>query len=1112
MHCPQCQFANRDEASFCEECGAKLEQTCPACRSAVPLGRKFCGHCGQPLTAAPPAELKYASPQAYTPKHLAERILTSKSSMEGERKHVTVLFADVSGFTAMTEHLDPEDVHDIMDRAFEVILAAVHRFEGTINQFLGDGVMALFGAPIANEDHARRALSSALAIQEGLKPLREDVRRTHGVEFQVRIGINTGLVVVGAIGNDLRMDYTAVGDTTNLAARLMSLAQPGQVVLSRRTQHLREGFFVFEDLGEFQVKGKTELVRAYALVGEISGRTRLEVSKQRGLTPRFGRERELARLIDAYRRTAGGEAAVVMVAGEPGVGKSRLLYEFLQGLGGDGHLELETTCQSYARSIPYHPILDLVRRFLEISAGMNPEDIQARIADRLQALGIEGEEARILMAHFLGISASAEFLARLGPLLKKRTFELLREVFLRVSKSAPVVLIVENLHWIDVSSDEFLAHFAASLPGHGILLLLSARPGFSAPWLKPPLAETIQLEGLEAEHVQKMIRTLLGVERVSWALLKTLQAKGEGNPLYVEEILRQLQETHGIVLGEGEVRLSGEDVTVPATIHDIIAARIDRLTDPVKHSLQIAAVVGRRFALPLLSRVVESDGALLEHLGELQALDFVFLATQEPEVVYAFKHALTQDVAYTSLLERRRRLYHGAVGLGLEELYAERIGEMVELLAYHFGRSGETEKAVDYAILAGEKAQQRWANAEALMYFEDALKRLATMPDTKANRLRRIDAVIKQAEIKFALGRHAEHLKILEGIRDLVETSDDPRRRAAWYCWAGFLHSLTGSRPEIPIAYCQAASAIAQVGGFEEVHALAESTLAQVYTVAGNLRAALEAGEHALAFFEGHGNIWWASRTLWHLTVAANAVGEWERSLKYCQHALEHGQEVNDLRLKVVGLWRTGSLHIQRGDFQAGIQCCQEALSLVPIPFDAAMAKATHGYGLIKSGEVAAGTAELAEAVAWFDQLRLSFTHALFSLWLVDGYLRQGEPAKAHAILETALATIRGLGYRHLEGVGERLMGICLQSEDPPAAAGHLEAAARILEEVGARNEFAKALAAQAELRRAAGDGPGARQLLEQALTIFEGLGTLDEPPRVRAALAALPAKTPGGR
>jgi len=372
MECPQCKHANPSGTKFCGECGTRLQALCTACKAVNPPGNKFCGECGQPLgsgapapttahaaasepppppapvaaeiPAAPPA--RFASPETYTPKHLAEKILTSRSAIEGERKIVTVLFSDVSGFTAISEKLDPEDVHAIMDRAFEVILDAVHRYEGTVNQFLGDGVMALFGAPIAHEDHAQRALSTALAIQAGLKPLAEDVKHTHGLDFQMRMGINTGPVVVGAIGRDLRMDYTAVGDTTNLAARLLAIAKPGQIVTSRRTQNLRDRFFVFEDLGDFQVKGKTEPVRAFAVNRELSGRTRLEVSKERGLTPLAGRDRELRCLAEIHRRAIDGLGAIALLMGDPGVGKSRLLYEFLSRLEAEEVQIFEATCAS----------------------------------------------------------------------------------------------------------------------------------------------------------------------------------------------------------------------------------------------------------------------------------------------------------------------------------------------------------------------------------------------------------------------------------------------------------------------------------------------------------------------------------------------------------------------------------------------------------------------------------------------------------------------------------------------------------------------------------------------------------------------------------------------
>src|SRR5882724_358283 len=393
MECPQCRRANPPETKFCGECGTRLQSLCSACHTVNPATNQFCSECGQRLagTAAAPAPAvglipmappaRFASPEVYTPKHLAEKILTSRSAIEGERKIVTVMFSDVSGFTAMSEKLDPEDVHAIMDRAFEVILDAVHRYEGTVNQFLGDGVMALFGAPIAHEDHAQRALSTALAIQDGLKPLVEDVKHTHGIDFQMRMGINTGPVVVGAIGRDLRMDYTAVSETTNLAARLLAIAKPGQIVASRRTQHLRDRLFGFEDLGEFEVKGKAEPVRAYAVTGELSSRARLEVSEDRSLTQLVGRTRELEVLNDAWHRASSGDGAVVLLTGEPGAGKSRLLYEFLRGIEEHGVIELETTCAAYGRAIPYRPVLEVLRRYLDLAESVSAEEVKSRIAE-----------------------------------------------------------------------------------------------------------------------------------------------------------------------------------------------------------------------------------------------------------------------------------------------------------------------------------------------------------------------------------------------------------------------------------------------------------------------------------------------------------------------------------------------------------------------------------------------------------------------------------------------------------------------------------------------------------------------------------------------------------
>jgi len=665
---------------------------------------------------------------------------------------------------------------------------------------------------------------------------------------------------------------------------------------------------------------------------------------------------------------------------------------------------------------------------------------------------------------------------------------------LAASRATPLLVLIENVHWIDDSSAEFLSRLAARLPGHRVLLLLSTRPGLP-PKLTLPEPTVVSVGGLGADDVAHMVRSLLGTTTISAPLLEILVDRGVGNPLYVEELLLQLRETGKIAVTGGEAALVSPEVIVPSTIHDIIAARVDRLADSLKLTLRGAAVVGRRFGVSLLSRVIEVIAEdVRSNLTQLHQTDFVFPSAVDPEPMYSFKHALTQDVLYAGLLERRRRVFHAAAGRGLEELYGARVEEVVELLAYHFGASADDEKAVDYALLAAEKAQRRWANAEALGFFDQALKRLGAMPDTTENRLRRIDAVLKQAEISFALGRLRAHGEALQAIRELVEADADPPRRAAWHLWMGVSYSLTGARPDIPIAHCREAAAIAEMAGLDELRASADCFLSQVYAYAGRHHEGIEAGMRALAVFEARGNVWWTCRALWSLSLTTIPMGRWEKSLEYCERALDHGQRVNDRRLKVVGWWRTGWAHILRGAPELGLQCCEEALALSPVPFDEVMTKAVQGYGLVKIGKADVGIARLSDAVDWLMKGQLIFTATWYALWLADAYLMIGERARAQALAEQLLPTIREFGYRCFEGMAERMLGTALVDADPMVAARHLEVGRGILEEVGAENEVAKALVAEGQLKQAAGDDDAAREMLARAVEIFEALGTLDEP------------------
>src|SRR5262245_39722359 len=489
MTCPRCRAENRAGAQFCRECGTRLEVVCPRCGLAVEPASRFCDACGSPLggaaapAAAPtPSAPRFESPGSYTPKHLAEKILTSRSALEGERKQVTVLFVDVSGFTSISERLDPEDVHRLMTRAFELMLAEVHRFEGTVNQFLGDGIMALFGAPIAHEDHAQRAVHAALGIRRALEAYQEDLQRGREITFQVRQGLNTGLVVVGSIGTDLRMDYTAIGDTTNISARLQQAADRGRILVSEATHRLIEGYFHTRALGDLVLKGKTEPVAAWEIIGARTARTRLDVVAERGLTPYVGREREMRALFECFERARAGQGQVLFIVGEPGIGKSRLLYEFRRRLGDDATW-LEGRCMSFGQSIAMHPVIDMMKRNFRIEEGDTEGTIARKIERFILLLGEDLRPIVPYLRYLLSVDPGDAAVLTMDP--KQRRGEIvdaLRRLLVRASEVRPQVRVHEDCHWMDKATEETLLFMADSIPNNRIFDIFTYRTGYAHPF------------------------------------------------------------------------------------------------------------------------------------------------------------------------------------------------------------------------------------------------------------------------------------------------------------------------------------------------------------------------------------------------------------------------------------------------------------------------------------------------------------------------------------------------------------------------------------------------------------------------------------------------------
>jgi class 3 adenylate cyclase len=695
--CPSCGYENPAGARFCNNCGTTLESLCPRCGKPNPPGSRFCNGCGGPLQAAAIAE-RVADPRSYTPKHLAEKILTTRSALEGERKQVTVLFADVKGSMDLAEQVDPEEWHKIMDRFFAILSDGVHRFEGTINQFTGDGIMALFGAPIAHEDHAQRACYAALHLQQELRRYADEIRLEHGLGFSVRMGINSGEVVVGRIGDDLRMDYTAQGQTVGLAARMEQMADPGKALLTGHTAKLVSGYFQLRDLGETRVKGLNNALHVHELEGMGRVRTRFDESRARGFSKFVGRQSEMAALEAALGQAIAGNAQVVGVVAEPGTGKSRLCYEFAGRCRARGIVVYEAHGLSHTKLVPFHPILELLRAIFRITDQDGNEAAREKIAGRMLLLDEALADGLPIVFDFLGVPDSERPAPPLGPEARQRQLlDLIRRLARARSAREPAVLLFEDLHWFDRASEEFIENVVAEVaPGNRTLMLLNFRPEYHASWMRRSYYQQLPLLPLGPEAIRELLADLLGTDSSLRRLTELIQERTGGNPFFIEEIVQSLLETRALVGTRGAYRLDKplEQIGVPATVQSVLSARIDRLPEREKQVLQIASVIGKNFSEPILRRVGEiGDGDLPAALHALTSAEFLYQEVLYPQAEYAFKHPLTQEVAYRSQLAERRARVHAAVARAIEELDSGKLGERAALLAYHWERAGDAREA-----------------------------------------------------------------------------------------------------------------------------------------------------------------------------------------------------------------------------------------------------------------------------------------------------------------------------------------------------------------------------------------------------------------------------------
>jgi class 3 adenylate cyclase/tetratricopeptide (TPR) repeat protein len=1102
---------------FCGECGTRLASRCAACGASNPPTHKFCGECGASLTPAAAAP-KFASPETYTPKHLAEKILTSKSALEGERKQVTVLFADLKGSMELLADRDPEDARKLLDPVVEHMMEAVHRYEGTVNQVMGDGIMALFGAPLAHEDHAVRACYAALRMQEAVRRYAEGVRQTEGIPIQIRVGLNSGEVVVRSIGSDLHMDYTAVGQTTHLAARMEQMAIPGSILLTGDTLRLAEGYVQVKPLGPIPVKGLSEPVEGYEVLGAGPVRSRLHAAAARGLTRFVGREAELEGLRQALERAGSGRGQVVGLVGEPGVGKSRLVWEFTRSHRTHGWLILESGAASYGKATPYLPVLDLLKAYFDLEARDEGRKIREKVTGKL--LTLDAALQPTLPAFLALLEAPVEDAGwqALDPLQRRhRTLEALRRLLLRESQVQPLLLVFEDLHWIDSETQALLDSLVESLPTARLLLLVNYRPEYQHGWGQKTYYTQLRLDPLPPASAGELLQALLGADGGLASLKQLLIQRTEGNPFFLEESVRTLIETQVLVGERGAYRLAKAlpTIQVPATVQAVLAARIDRLPPEEKRLLQCAAVIGEGVPFPLLQAIAEEPEETLRlRLAHLQAAEFLYEASLFPDLVYTFKHGLTYQVAYQSLLQERRRALHAKILGAIEGLYADRLAEQVDRFAHHAFRGEVWEKAVAYLYQAGGKAFARSAHQEAVACFEQALAALSHLPESSETLEQAIDLHFDLATSRLPLGQLERGLQHLRDAEGLARTLGN-QRRLGWvsaymcdYLW------VTGDSRESR-TFGLSAQAIAETVEDFPLQIAADFYLGVACFTLGDYRQAEDLCRKVVQSLAGDLSYkrfrlteFPASGPRYYLALTLAERGEFDEGITHGQEAIRLAEAADHQFSLVLASWGLAYLYGLRGELSPAVRLLERGLALCREWNLTVLSPRVTGFlGSVyaRSQRIAEGLSLLHQALKAMEALGFGGYHSLLVVHLGEACLLADRLEEALAAASRALTLARNLGERGHEAWALRLLGEIASTRDPPdvaTAEGYYGEAFALASDLGMRPLLAHCHLGLGTLYSQMRKLEQARSELATAIELFRSMDMTFWLERAEAALA----------
>lgn len=1049
--------------------------------------------------------------QRYLPKGLTEKILSHRDKIEGELKHVTVMFCDMEGYTQFTEKLGPEKAYGIMDKIYELLVQKVHDYEGTVNELTGDGIMALFGAPIALEDAPQRAIRSAMAIHRDIARFSDWVRTENEdiPAFKMRVGINSGPVVVGTLGNNLRVEFKAVGDTVNLASRMEGLAEPGATYVTKNTFKLTEGIFRFEALGEKQVKGKKEPVRVYRVIAPSTRRTRFDVSAERGLTPFVGRDRELELLLDGFERCKLGRGQAFSIVSEAGLGKSRLLFEFRKAVTGEDMMFLEGRCLSYSKGVSYHPVIDILKANFDINEGDGGSEIKKKVKRGLKILKLDKASTLPYLLDLFSVKESRIDKIPLSPEARKdRIKETIKRVTLKGSEIRPLVLAFEDLHWADKSSEDVLKHFLGSISGARLLMIFTYRPNYLLTWGAKSYHSQLNLNRLSNRESLVMASHLLGTEEIDKDLEKLILEKTEGVPFFLEEFIKSLKDLKIIEIKNNRYRVTKDikETTIPATVQDVIMARIDSLPEGTKDLLQTVSVAGREFSYDLSKKVTGlTEKELLSHLSILKDAELIYERGIYPESTYVFKHALTQEVTYKSLLKITRQKYHRKIAQVLEKNLSNSTESQPELLAHHYTEAGLNEQAIGYWHLAGMRATQRSAHSEAISHLTTALDLLGTLPGTPERTQRELTLQVALGlPMTAAKGYGAPEVESTYtrawDLCQLVGAQPYPVLFGLWRFY--LLRAEYKTARDMGELLCTKAHCAEDKTLLVGAHRALGATLFYL----GEVNAARKHLDQGVALYDpqqhssyllfgvvdpGVACLSYAAWTMWWL-------GYPDQALEKCNEALTLGRKLSHPFSLAFALSFAAWLHQFRRQWQT-VQNQAEATFTISIdqafPFWLGWGMILRGWALIEQGQGEEGIAQIRRGLVDWRATGSELGLPYFLSLLAEAHVKMGQADEGFSVIVEALAAANDSEERWYEAELYRLKGELLRQETKTEAeaAECFQQAIEKARRQGAKSLELRAVMSLSRLWQDQGKQKEARQMLQDIYGWFtEGFDTAD--------------------